>query len=159
MTLLVTAAEVITLAFQDKNLLAAKIKDVFIEAAQENFLRSWLGDNLYEDLIKSTPAGDNKTLVDSYLKKPLSFFIKYTVLPELVVNVNNTGGQVIQPGGTLAASDKQTGMLREQSKDIAETLMRNAIRFINANPTKYPLYENDTTQRTYSKKVIGGIVF
>lgn len=158
MTLLITATEVISLAFQDKNFMAAKIKDVFIEAAQENYLRSWLGDALYEDLIKGVPAGDNKTLVDTYLKKPLAFYVKYLALPEFMVNVNNTGAQLIQAPGTISASDRQTGQLRDQAMSIAETLMRNAVRYIEANLSKFSLYESENTTRKCSK-VIGGIVF
>lgn len=158
MTLLVTAAEVVTYAFNDKNFLSAKILDTNIEIAQEALLRPALGDDLFEALIATTPTGDNKTLVDTYLKKAIAYYVKYAILPDFVAHVANTGLSVMQPVGTISASDKQVGLIREQAKENARILLKSAIRYIEDNSTKYPLYKFTETIASRTN-VRGGVIF
>jgi hypothetical protein len=158
MTLLITAADVVTLAFNDKNFLSAKIIDANIEVAQEALLRPALGDAFYESLTSGVPAGDNATMVNSYLKKALAMYVKYVMLPEIMVHTSNTGMQVVQPIGTVSATDKQSGTLRDQAKESANILLKSALRYIEANPTKYPLYEYGDTIRA-TTRVMGGVIF
>lgn len=158
MTYLLTTTEVVALAFNDKNFLPAKILDSHLEVAHEGFLRPALGDTFYEELIASTPIGANKTFVDGYLKKPLAWYVKYVILPEIMVHVSNTGMSIVQPQGTIAVTDKQAGNLREQAKTNAEILLRKALDYLDDHATSYPNYEAGEAVRE-TTKVIGGIIF
>jgi hypothetical protein len=158
MTYLLTTTEVVTLAFNDKNFLPAKILDSHLEVAHEGFLRPALGDTFYEELIAATPTGVNKTFVDNYLKKPLAWYVKYVVLPEIMVHISNTGFAVVQPQGTIAVTDKQAGNLREQAKTNADILLRKALDYLDDNASTYPTYEAGEAVRE-TTRIIGGIIF
>lgn len=155
---LITAQEVIDLCFNDRNFLAGKILDSHIQIAQEAYIRPVLGNDLFVLLTSDIPQGDNKYLVDSYIKQPLSWYVRYVILPEIMIHAANTGIQILQPQGAASASDKQAGLLREQAKSNGDILMRVAVQFIIANNTKYPLYDYQEAS-TVSSKVIGGVVF
>lgn len=155
---LITAEEVIALAFTDKNYLPGKILDSHIEIAQEGFLRPALGDTFYAELTAAPPAGDNATLVNSFLKRPLAWFVRYVILPEIMVHASNSGLQVVIPQGTASASDKQAGTLREQAKQNADILLGVAMRYIRDNSQLFPLYEYHETTRS-TTVIKGGIIF
>jgi hypothetical protein len=158
MTYLITAAEAVTLAFNDKNFLSGKILDSHLEVAHEALLRPALGDTFYELLVAATPTGVNKTFVDSYLKKPLAFYVRYIILPEIMVHVSNTGMGMIQPQGTIAVTDKQAGLVREQARENAEILMQKALAYLDDHLADYPTFEVADTVRE-NTKVIGGVIF
>lgn len=159
MNYLLTAAEVISIAFNDKNYLSGKILSSHLEIAHEALLRPSLGDDFYAELTDSVlTSGTNKTFADTYLKGPLAWYVRYLILPEIAVHVSNTGLILTQPEGTMSASDKQAGIVRDQAKANADILMRKALLYLEDNIDDFPTYaENETTRDT--TKVIGGIIF
>lgn len=155
---LITAQEVATIAFTEKNFLPAKISDSHIQVAQEGFIRPAIGSEFFDYLTSTTPAGVYETLNDTYIKPALAWYVRYIILPELMVRATNTGVQLIGAQGTTDASDKQAGILREQAKANADILAGLAIRYLNTNSELFPYYNSGETKDNYSR-VMGGIVF
>lgn len=159
MNYLLTAAEVISIAFNDKNYLSGKILNSHLEIAHEALLRPALGDDFYAELTDAVlTAGVNKTFADTYLKGPLAWYVRYLILPEIAVHVSNTGLVLAQSDGSMSASDKQAGIVRDQAKANSDILMRKALHYLEDNIDDFPTYaDNETTRDT--TKVIGGIIF
>lgn len=155
---LITAEEIIALAFTEKNFLPAKITTSHIQIAQEGFLRPAIGSEFFDYLTATTPAGVDATLVNNYIKPALAWYVRYIILPELMVRATNTGVQLVGAQGTTDASDKQAGILREQAKANADILIGVTVRYLNTNSDQFPYYSSGETKRNYSR-VIGGIVF
>jgi len=154
---LITAAEVVTLAFSDKNFLTGKILAAHINIAHEGFLRPLLGDDFYNHLTTETLTADDVILVNNYLKAPLAMYVRYIILPDVIAHMSNTGAQLVVPQGTISASDRQAGTLREQAKANAEILMASAIRYIETNYTLFPLYEFEQTIQA-GTRLRGGVI-
>ena len=158
MTYLLTTTEVVAIAFNDKNFLPAKILNSHLEVAHEALLRPALGDTFYEELIAAAPTGVNKIFVDGYLKNPLAWYVKFVILPEIMIHVSNTGLNMIQPQGSIVVTDKQAGILRDQARQNAEILMQKALAFLDDHYLDYPNFSSlDTIRKT--TKVIGGVIF
>ena len=155
---LITSAEVVALAFPDRNFLSAKILDSHIQVAQEAFLRPALGEDFYALLTSLTPEGDNATLVNDYLKPALAYYVRFVILPDIMVHAANSGLNMVQPQGTVIASDRQAGLLRDQARQNAETLLTVAMRYIQQNPSLFPLYEFSSTTRSRTR-LLGGVIF
>ena len=154
---IITATEVVALAFPDKNFLPGKILSSHITVAQEGFLRPAMGDDFYLHLINDSHSDTETDLVNNYLKPALAMYVRYIILPDVIAHMSNTGLQVVQPLGTIAASDRQAGTLRDQAKENAAILMDYAIRFIEKNPTSFPLYSFcETVQAT--TRILGGVI-
>ena len=157
MNQLITATEVVALAFPDKNFLPGKILSSHITVAQEGFLRPAMGDDFYLHLINDSHSDAETDLVNNYLKPALAMYVRYIILPDVIAHMSNTGLQVVQPLGTMAASDRQAGTLRDQAKDNAAILMDFAVRFIERNPATFPLYLfSETVQAT--TRILGGVI-
>ena len=157
MNYLITPAEVVALAFTDKNFLPSKILSTHLMIAHDGFLRPALGDDFYNHLVTDSLNSAETALVNDYLKAPLAMYVRYIIMPDIIAHASNTGVQLIQPTGTLSASDRQAGVLRDQAKQNAEILMSMAIRFIEKYPDSFPLYSYyDTVVST--TKIRGGVI-
>lgn len=155
---LITQAEIVSIAFAEKNFLPGKILDTHIVTAQEGFIRPAIGGEFYDILVSTTPTGANAVLVDDYIKPALAWYVRYVILPELMVRATNTGVQLVGSQGATEASDKQAGVLREQAKSNADILMNLAIRYLRNNSSSFPYFDSGETKDNYSR-VIGGVVF
>jgi len=158
MTKLITPTQVISLAFEDVNLYTTKIKDAHIYVAQEEYLRPLLGNDFYDDMIAKFGDSPYASLIADYLLIPLAYFVKYVALPELTISVSSLGMNLVQPEGTIATTDKQAGLMRQQAMDVANALMNKAIRYIEDNETTFTEYNQADTVKSESK-VLGGIIF
>ncbi len=158
MNYLITPAEVVALAFNDKNFLPGKILTIHLTIAHEGFLRPALGDDYYLHLMTGTQTEDDIVLIDNYLKAPLAMYVRYIILPDIIMHLSNTGVQLVQPQGSISASDRQAGVLRDQARENAMILMDSATRYIRQNATKFPLYSYSATVQSKTK-ILGGVIF
>ena len=158
MAYLITAQQVVDEAFQDVNMFASKIKDAHIEVAQEDYLRPILGDDFYDHMVANHDQPPYVDLIADYLLKPLAFFVKYVVLPEVTISITALGMTMTQPEGTIAVSDKQAGLMREQAKNNAIALMNKAMRYIDDNDDTFTEYSQADSVDS-EIKVLGGIIF
>lgn len=160
MALLISAQEVIDLAFPNKNTLPSLIKDTLIDAAQEDHIRPVLND-LYDVLVIDPGAltGDKKALLEDFIRPALSYYVKFEALPELSLPITSKGARTVDDQFTSAASTADRAILLNKTRSIADALRAKMITFIEKpeNKDKFPEYklsENVTNNST----VFGGIV-
>lgn len=154
MSLLITAEEAIRLAFPTNGSIdSLLITDSKIQAAQSKYIRPAFPAAFYDKLC----AGEYPDFTEQYLKPALAHFIRYTVLPDISIQVGNMGAFTADPRYASSATDRQREMLRAQALDDGQTLLTDALAELAARPEVYPDYQ---PEREASRVTIGGgIVF
>lgn len=158
MAQLVTADYVATTALTNKNTDKALIKDAFIEAAQLEYLRPTLGEDLYDKIVAGGLDTDHQTLLNTYIKPALAFYVKYMIIPDMNANTTSKGTRTFGSDNfTQPASDKSRAELANMTIVMADTLRDKMVRHIEDNLTIFTTYQKgDNIQTSISMK--GGIV-
>jgi len=159
---LITQQRVIDLSFTNtESNEIGLINDSVIEVAQLRWIKPILGDDLW-DLLESeypTFSSVNQDLADR-LEKPLAFFVKYELIPDMSINTTSAGLQVITTEYSSPATDKQRGQIQDQALHHAKALLLEATRWIelDENLSNYPDYSS-SGNAVNDTKIKGGIVF
>lgn len=151
--LLLSPEQVIDFAFAaNDKITSGSIKESKIDAAQEKYIRPVLG-KLYDALVE----GNYPELLEEYIRPALAYYVRYTVIPDLALKLNDKGAQTYYSEYSNAATDKQRDEMRQQAKDDANALLDKAVRYISQNKLRYPEYEprTDIRNRVISN---GGII-
>lgn len=141
------------LAFSASNSISpASIKEAKIIASQEKYLRPVLG-KLYDALLENRYPD----LLEEYIQPALAHYVRYAIIPDLSLRLNDKGVQTPFSDHANAATDKQRAELRQQDKEDANVLLDQAVRYISKNRDKYPEYE---PQKNVRRETIfnGGII-
>lgn len=150
---LITAQQVIELAFSAVDQITpSAIKETKIDAAQETFLRPALGD-LYAAMLD----GRYPDFVKDYICPALAYYVRYAVIPDLALKLNNSGAQVMIPMHSNAATDKQRTEMRQQAKTDADALLDKATRFLCDRADEFPEYDPQRNIRNRTN-TNGGII-
>lgn len=158
---LITAQDVIDISLTNKNVNTFLIKDKFIEIAQHDHIRPLLTDDLYNEIIKqktdSNLSADNNKLLTDFIKPALAFFVKYEILPDLIMQISTKGARILNDEFSVSISDKQRADFLTKIKDHANSLGNIMVDFIEDNKTKYPLYKSGQSVAK-TTRIFGGIV-
>lgn len=143
--MLITASEVTAIAFiGDNNVKPTYIKDSHIDVAEKKYIIPVIGQELYNNILLYP------VLLD-LIKKALAFYVRYIVLPDLAIQVTNTGMFNNSTDYSQSVSNEQRRALMQRALDNGDTYME----YVRLN-----IEENQYTE--YDKKVrsqiIGGIV-
>lgn len=161
MAQLITATEVIELAFTNNTVDALVIKDTFIEISQEEHILPVLQEDLYNEIVDqnntSTLTTENQTLLDDYITPALAFYVKYEILDDMSVNTTDKGLQVPESDFSRAANSSERGDMKSKSKKHADTFADKMTRFLKENSDDYPLYSSGNNQRNNTTNT-GGII-
>ncbi len=155
MNLLITAEDAIRLAFPANGPIdVGLITGSKIRAAQSKYIRPAFPAAFYEKLC----AGEYAEFAEQYVRPALAHFVRYTVIPDMAVQVGNLGAFTADPRYGASATDKQREMLRAQALDDGQTLLAEAAAELDGHPDRYPDY---VPQRPEAARVTvaGGIVF
>lgn len=150
---MITPEQVLELAFAaNEKITPVSIKQTKIDAAQEKYIRPVLG-RLYDALLD----GKYPELLDGYIRPALAYYVRYSVIPDLALKLNDKGAQTYYSEYANTATDKQRAEMRQQARDDANALLDKAVRHITENRSRYPEYEPRTDIR---KKITsnGGII-
>jgi len=152
---MMTVAEVKTNAIVDSNIDTAYF-DQYILLAQRKYLRKFLGNDYYEELLTqiaaSSETSDNATLIDDYIKPALAHYVVYESLPQLRNSVNK-GGVFLNLSDTAdAVSDFGYGQIREDYLAKADALREEIEYYVNdaqdSDSTKYPDFKGKNSQNS-----------
>ena len=161
MAQLISADEVISGSFTNKNTLPVLIKDNFIEVAQLQHILPVLKVELYDELVTqnndNSLTSDNDTLLNTYLKPALAFYVKFEAMEDLSFNTTSKGVRSIDDEFTSPATDTQRANLALKVRSHADTLRDKMITFLEKEILLYPLYK---LAESITKKVstFGGII-
>lgn len=161
MVLLINADEVVDISFvEGKNFTRAKIKDTQILTSQYNWIKPVLGKNFYNSLlseIKDDSIGENnQMLLDDYIKPCLAYYVKFVVMPDLMLQLTNKGGQKAHSEFSTTISASERGEKREAAKRTADTLKQILVDYLNDNHSDFPNYQRSSKKG--KKPVRGGIL-
>jgi len=130
---LITKSEVISRAFTNANMDSHLIKSTFIEIAELNHLRPFLGKDLYN----ACSGGQYVTLVNGYIKDYLAFCVKFEILPDITYNTTSQGVVDNIADFTSPVSEKKLNYLRQETYKKAETFKKKMHLYLDDNSSLY----------------------
>ena len=141
---LITANEVISKAFIHSNIDPSLIKAEFVEVCQVENIEPILGKDLYNEIVtqnnSNTLSANNQTLLNSYIKPALAFFVARDILLHLAIRVTNKGVMINNGTESSPASREDRALLIERYKEQAESMSGKIFKYLEDNQTLYPLY-------------------
>lgn len=151
--LMITADEVIALAFGgDAYIDRAKIADSVIVAAQVKFVRPVLGD-----ICDKVGVAPYNKFIDEWVKLPLALYVKWLLLPELLVEVGASGVVVRSCEEYVGASAEQLRVMLQRVRSEADALLDRAVEELEKSPTLYSAYSANENIRNRTR-IAGGVV-
>ena len=123
----------------------------YIREAHELDLRSFLGADLYAEIMTQADGGTltaaNTTLIDDYLKRPLSFYAYSRMMEGHHASVTRYG--IVRKENEFSENLNVADQLKlaDNARKTAAAYMELARAFLNENGTTYPLWGGDTTNR------------
>ena len=159
MAQLITATEVKTTAFLQGNIDTALIKDSYIEVVQEEHILPALGKDLYEAIVAGSLNAANTTLLETYIKPALAFFVAVDIVLHLSIRTANKGLMINSSETSNAASREERKDITQRYREQGTTMLDKMVRFIehSDNNQNYPLYNNGSST-VVTTKLPGGII-
>ena len=130
---LITNIEVIDRAMTNANFDTHLIKTTFIEIAELNHVKPFLGEDLYDAVV----GGAYVTLLP-YIKDYLAFCVKFEILPDITYNTTSQGVVDNIADFTSPVSEKKLNYLRQETYKKAETFKKKMHLYLDDNSTLYP---------------------
>lgn len=130
----------------------------YIIKAQRKYIRPLLGEDFYDEILTQSAAAsltsDNTTLVNSYVKPCLAYYIIYESLPQIKNNISSSGVIELDHEFTRPANRGDYAALRSQILTDADDWRVEVIKFIQDSQeddsSKFPLWEKlDNYQNKY----------
>ena len=147
-TPIMTVSEVKTLAVVNSNLDTAYL-DQYIIDSQRQYIRDYLGNDFYEELLDqidntATLTSDNNTLIEDYIKPSLAHYVVFESLPQIRNQITKGGIYNNTSDTSEASSALDFGNLRTDYITKGERLREEIDFFIKdyrkTNTNAYPLY-------------------
>jgi hypothetical protein len=129
---LITTTEVVDRAMTNANFDTHLIKSTFIEIAELNHVKPFLG----EDLYNAVSGGSYATLVP-YIKDYLAFCVKFEILPDITYNTTSQGVVDNLADFTSPVSEKKLNFLRQETYKKAETFKKKMHIYLDDNKDIY----------------------
>jgi hypothetical protein len=166
---LVSQAEVIS-TLSSVNIDADLITTDVIKIAEITHIEKVIGRAFYEELViqhaAATLTTANQTLMDDYLVRTLSWFVRFEILNDLQYQTTASGVMQNIDDFSQAVSPKQFDLIKQDVYRKASLFLQDMLDFISnkQNINNYPTYKNSVDKDydamgdvTANKQ--GGIIF
>lgn len=156
MATLVSKSEVVSLAF-NRAISTTKIIDNQILVAELRYIKPILGKTLYDNIVLS-PLDSKYTILLPMIKNALAYWVKFTILPEIFVEISDLGAHTPNANNASTLNDQRFIELRDNIADSAKQFTQLITEYLNLNLSSFPEYspgsnpQNDTI-------IAGGIIF
>jgi len=129
-----------------------------ITVAQDLYIRSAIGEDLYSELLDQTQNdtltalnltllnGDNRLFRG--IKFALAWWVAYEVYPYLHTKVTPTGIQTKSTDEAISADSRDVEMRRNIAKKKAEYYLDQLIKYLCDKDTDYPLFRDNSLDNT-----------
>ncbi len=158
--MLITAEQVISISFTHANTKTALIKDAYILAAQEDFIKPALGVDLYNLIVSEKESGTytglNQTLYETWILKALAFYVKLLILPDMNVNTTNAGLVGNNTEFSSQVESQKRAELAQATRQMADVFIKGAMNYISENYASFNTYYSDSTPT--KTKTTGGFI-
>ena len=146
---LVTAAEVISNSFTNANTDPALISDNTILLSELAHIKSALGQKFYEEIKTQHNDGtlttNNQTLVDDFLTRCLSWFVRFEVINE--VQSNSTSAGIVHNIDEFATiiDPSELNAYKQDTYRKSEIYLKDMLDYMNDDDQNghYPTYESN----------------
>ena len=145
---LITKSEVISRCITNANFDTHLIKDTFIEIAELNHVKPFLGEDLYDACV----AGGYVTLVNDYIQPMLIYYALVDYLPFSAFQVKNGGIFKHISENAESATKEEIDFLVQKYRDKAEWYTRRFIDYMSFNQSLFPEYYSNTNNDIYPDK-------
>jgi len=167
---LITSNEVISNSITNLNFDATLISQNMIKLAEINHIEKPLSRPFYEELVtqhhNATLTTDNQTLMDDYLVRTLSWFVKFEIMNDLQYNTSNSGIMTNIDDFSTAVSQKQYDLMKQDVYRKATVYLNDMIDFLRGDSqvSLYPTFRQhapseDGSTDTGSANKNHGIIF
>lgn len=163
MAKLISATEIIEIAFVQQEIDTALIKDTYIEVSQEEHIRPILTQDLYDEIVTQKAANTlstaNSTLLNDYIQPALAFFVATDITTQIAIRVTKSGLMINSSETSDAASRSERMDITTRFREQGQTMLDKMVRFIEHvdNSSDYPLYQNGSSE-IISTTLKGGII-
>lgn len=155
-TEIITTSEIKTHAITNTNLDVAYLEQ-YILLAQRKYIRKFLGNDFYEEILgqvdnTATLTSDNSTLLEDYIKPCLAHYVVFESLPQIRNQISKGGvfNNLSETADVVSGGDYDR--IRNDYIAKAEAFEYEIDYFIedarDDDATKYPLYNGKNEQNT-----------
>ena len=137
----------------------------FIELAQDVWIQSMLGTDLYTRLKAGIIADDltaaELTLWNDYIKKPLIYYTAADFLPFSSYQIKQAGTYKHNADNSQNADKSEVDALTQKYTQIAQRYADRLVKYLNHFSSTYPQYNTNTSPDVYPSRFIqmGGFRF
>lgn len=124
---------------------------------QIQYIQNILGTKLYDDLLAkilaSSIAGNDKILIDNYIRDTLLYWVMYEVQIPLLFEFRNKNVSKKSSDNAQPISTKELARIENRFKDKAEFFSKRLSDYLCANSALYPLFSTeDSTDEVHPQK-------
>ena len=151
---LISPAEVLELAFPSNQYLPEDmILPAKIDTAQYRFLKPAFG-NFYACLVNE----QYESFLNRFVKPALAFYVRYLIIDDLCASTGTSGVLQTETDYAESASEKNMEKVKRQAKEDADTLLRQALDYLEDHAEQFPEYdvEHEKDRKVCMK---GGFIF
>lgn len=150
--MLATQAEIIAIAFP-RSISTSKISNSLVEATQYKYIRPVLEEDLYDALV-AAPTDPAFSGILQLVKNALAWWVKYKALPEIFVEISDTGAHLMNANNAQTVADQRFIEVRAEVADVAEQHTQILADYLEDHPITG--YAPGTAQEDIS--MAGGIL-
>ena len=152
---LILASEVVSLAF-NRTISQTKFTAGLIQAAELRYIKPILTVDLYKAIL-AAPGDSKYTTLLPMVKLALAYWVKYMALPEIFVEISDTGAHIVNASNAQVVNDQRFIELRDQVCDIAKQHTHLITEYLNENTTLTTYNPGENPQNAV--EIAGGILF
>jgi hypothetical protein len=156
---LMTSSEVISTAF-NRTVATTQIKASDIEAAEWEYIRPILTENLYNEVIANTST--YSTLISTYIKPCLAYYTKSLIINDFMVDMSDRGLNQLQNTDAQPASGQLRSDLKEDTIKKAKILADKLLDYVQqryfTGDTLYVKYKDYSNVYSEKQLVCGMLV-
>ena len=146
---LITAAEVIQLAFTNANTDPALISTNLIQMAELAHLKLPLGDDFYLHLKETYNSSGTGTTAENnfmsqWLKPCFSWFVRFEVINEIQHNSTSAGIVSAIPDFSKVVTPKELNVYKQDTYRRGNVILQEMVTFLDDNPTDFPDYNSSS---------------
>ncbi len=144
---LITASEVIQLAFTNQNTDTTLISNNLIQMSELAHLKLPLGDDFYLHLKETYDTGGTGTAIenafmDDWLKPCFAWFVRFEVINEIQDNSTSSGIVSAIPEFSKVVTPKELNVYKQDTYRRGNVVLEQMVKFLNDNETDFPKYKN-----------------
>ncbi len=148
---LISASEVIGLAFTNQNTDATLISNNLIQMSELAHMKLPLGDAFYLHLKQiydagstTTPTTEENNFMSQWFKPCFAWFVRFEVINEIQDNSTSSGIVSAIPDFSKVVTPKELNVYKQDTYRRGNVVLQQMIAFLNDNTTDFPKFKKNT---------------